>query len=146
MIKATLEECKMGLRHIATTPVRLLHQEWNDFFENSSSDAKLLMIPHSQGNIHQMNGLLDYDERGRERILVVAIAPGGYSYRETCGQLVHYMAKGNRDFIPRLDSKGRRRSKDRKAPWLDHTIMSPTYRDEIFYRIKVYQLSGGTRI
>ena len=152
-IKADLEECKMGLRHIATTPVRLLHQEWNDFFENSSSDAKLLMIPHSQGNIHQMNGLLDYDER-RERILVVGIAPGGYSYRETCGQLVHYMAKWNRDFIPRLDSKGRRRSKDtiielkshRKAPWLDHTIMSPTYRKPLRQRIKQYISSQGQEI
>ena len=38
------------------------------------------MYCHSQGVIHVRNALIDYPEELRQRILVVAISPGGYIY------------------------------------------------------------------
>lgn len=88
-----LPECLMGLDYIATEPVRQLHKMWSSFFDKSSANAKFLMVCHSQGTIHVRNALLDYPPELRERILVVAIAPGGYIYKETCANLIHYRAE-----------------------------------------------------
>ena len=49
--------------------------------------------------------------------------------------MLHYRVRKGRDFIPYLDSKGAERSKasiitiesDPKAPFHDHSFMSPTY-------------------
>jgi len=130
-----LQECKMGLKCIATDPVRQLHKMWNDFFEKSSANAKFLMICHSQGAIHVRNALLDYSPELRKRILVVGIAPGGYVYRETCAEVAHYRVKWWRDFVPRIDFNGSKREKDTtitldshpNAPVFDHDFTSPTY-------------------
>ncbi len=67
--KVDAVEGKIGLSFIATTPVRLLHQQWNDFFKNCSPNAKILMYCHSQGAIHVRNALVDYPEELRQRIL-----------------------------------------------------------------------------
>ena len=99
-------ECNMGLNYNATPPVRQLHQMWNNFFEKASASAKFLMICHSQGAIHVRNALLAYPPEIRDRILVVAIAPGGYIYKETCAQVIHLRVNGLRDPIPRIDRKG----------------------------------------
>jgi pimeloyl-ACP methyl ester carboxylesterase len=125
----------MGLEYIATEPVRQLHRMWNSFFEISSADAKFLMVCHSQGAIHVRNALLDYPPDFRERILVLAIAPGAYIYKETCAKVIHYRAEWWRDFVPRLDRSGATREKDfvvtlashPKASAFDHEFMSPTY-------------------
>ena len=86
---------------------------WNSFFEKSSASAKFLMVCHSQGAIHVRNALLDYPPELRERIIVVAIAPGGYIYQQTCAQVIHYRnASKWRDFVPRIDKKGIARSKE----------------------------------
>jgi hypothetical protein len=66
-----LVECILGLKFIATDPVRQLHKMWNSFFERSSKNAKFLMICHSQGAIHVRNALLDYPPALRDRILVL---------------------------------------------------------------------------
>lgn len=105
-----LPECIMNLSYFATPPVRQLHKMWNSFFERSS--ANFLMICHSQGAIHVRNALLDYPQGLRDRILVVAIAPASYIYQGTCAQLIHYRAEAFRDFIPRFDISGARRSKN----------------------------------
>ena len=102
----------MGLNYIATEPVRQLHKMWNSFFEKSSANAKFLMICHSQGAIHVRNALLDYPPELRERILVVAIAPAAYIYKETCAKVIHYRAEWWRDFVPRFDRAGAKREKD----------------------------------
>ena len=107
-----LIECKIGLDYIATEPVRLIHKMWNSFFEKSSASAKFLMVCHSQGAIHVRNALLIIPPELRERITVVAIAPGGYIYQQTCSQVTHYRnASKWRDFVPRIDKKGIARSK-----------------------------------
>lgn len=42
-----LLECMLGMSHIATEPVRQLHMMWNDFFKNTSSNSRFLMICYS---------------------------------------------------------------------------------------------------
>lgn len=134
--RADLLECKLGLSYIATEPVRLIHQMWNSFFERSSASAKFLMVCHSQGAIHVRNALLDYPPELRKRIMVVAIAPGGYVYQQTCAQVTHYRnASARRDLVPRIDRDGAVRSKETivdvvshpDAGWFDHGFQSLTY-------------------
>lgn len=143
-------ECQLGLNNIATEPVRLLHQMWNNFFENNDSSARFLMISHRQGNIHLKNGLLDFSEELRQRIDVVAIAPGGYIYPESCGKLWHYCAAPYRDIVPQFDRAGAQRAKDTiirlkshpDAPWFDHPFLSPTYKRALGDHIKEYITNG----
>ena len=138
--RTDLIECNMGLNYIATEPVRLIHQMWNSFFDRSSATAKFLMVCHSQGAIHVRNALLDYPPELRERIIVVAIAPGGYIYQESCIQVTHYRnASKWRDPVPRIDKKGAARSKETivdiashsDAGLHDHRFLSPTYYDAL---------------
>ncbi|MBS0622015.1 MAG: DUF687 family protein [Verrucomicrobia bacterium] len=144
-------ECELGLKYIATEPVRQLHKIWNSFFELSSAGAKFLMICHSQGAIHVRNALLDYPPELRERILVVAIAPAAYIYQETCAQVIHYRAEGWRDFVPRLDRAGAKREKDTivtlashpDAAAFDHAFMSPTYQKLLKQQIINYIIKDG---
>jgi hypothetical protein len=72
------------------------------FFEKSSANVKFLMICHSQGAIHVRNALLDYSPELRKRILVVAIAPAAYIYRETCAKVIHYRAEWRRNFFAKV--------------------------------------------
>ncbi len=144
-------ECGLGLNYIATEPVWQLHKMWNSFFERSSANAKFLMICHSQGVIHVRNALLDYPPELRERILVVATAPGGYIYQETCAQVIHYRAEWWRDFVPRLDKSGSQREKGSiinlnshpDASVFDHELTSPTYQERLQHHIRRYIKSQG---
>lgn len=146
-----LPECIMGLNYIATEPVRQLHKMWNSFFEKSSADAKFLMVCHSQGVIHVRNGLLDYPPELREKILVVAIAPAAYIYKETCGDFFHYRAEWWRDIVPRFDGAGAKREQDSivtlashpDASGFDHEFMSPTYLESLQKHIRNYKNSKG---
>ena len=124
---------------------------WNSFFDKSSANAKFLMICHSQGAIHVRNALLDYPPELRERILVVAIAPAAYIYRETCADVFHYRAEWWRDLVPRFDIFGSARAKDTivtltsdpNASALDHEFMSPTYQAKLRQHITNYIQSRG---
>lgn len=153
-IDIDLMECTMGLNYIATEPVHQLHKMWNSYFEKASAKGKFLMVCHSQGAIHVRNALLDYPPELRERILVVAIAPGGYIYKETCAQVIHYRAAANRDFIPQIDRAGAIRSRETifdleshpDAPGMDHTLRSPTYHRELREHITNYINMNGSGI
>lgn len=143
---ADLKECSKGLNYIATEPVRQLHRMWNSFFEKSSTNAKFLMICHSQGAIHVRNALLDYPAELRKRILVVAIAPAAYIYQESCAKVIHYRTNAWRDFVPRLDIVGGKRAKEmimdldshHDAALFDHEFASPTYRLKLQKHINNY--------
>ncbi|MES2198700.1 MAG: RHS repeat-associated core domain-containing protein [Chlamydiota bacterium] len=147
---ADVKEAKQGLKHIATTPVRLLHKLWNDFFDNSSEEATFLMICHSQGAIHVRNALLDYPPNLKSRITVVAVAPAAYIYRVSCAGATHYRASRLRDPIPRIDQQGAKREGDSiieltsapGAPFFDHPINSPTYQQDMLIRIAKYTKSS----
>ena len=122
--------------------------------EKSSAKTKFLMICHSQGAIHVRNALLDYSPELRARILVVAIAPGGYIYQETCAEVIHYRAEWYRDCIPRLDREGAIREHDTtvtlashaNAPYFDHEFMSPTYLETLQWHINNYIRTKGKEL
>ncbi|PJD93788.1 MAG: type IV secretion protein Rhs, partial [Parachlamydia sp.] len=152
-IAVDLNECHMGLNNIATEPVRQLHKMWNSFFERSAANAQFLMICHSQGVIHVMNSLLDYPPELRERIIIVAIAPGGYIYEECCARVTHVRVKKHRDLVPRFDQKGAQRAKGTiiedshpNASFFDHSFTSPTYRRELINSIRSYIAIQGQEI
>ena len=109
--------------------------------------AKFLMVCHSQGAIHVRNALLDYPPELRKRIIVVAIAPGGYVYQQTCAQVTHYRnASAQRDPIPRVDRTGAARSHGTiinvvshpDAGWLDHGFQSLTYENYLRDAIAIF--------
>lgn len=145
-------ECMLGLNFIATEPVRQLHVMWNSFFDKSR-ETNFLMICHSQGAIHVRNALLDYPQELRERILVVAIAPGGYIYQESCKSVTHYRVPFPGDFVPDLDFSGAKRAQNSiallsshpDAPLWDHSFMSPTYTKTLKNRINKYLRDGGLK-
>jgi len=153
-IAVDLIECHMGLTNRATEPVRQLHKMWNSFFERSSSNAQYLMVCFSQGVIHVRNSLLDYPPELRERMIVVAIAPGGYIYQKCCSQVLHVRAKKHRDPIPRLDQRGSQRANETiveldshpNASFFDHSFTSPTYESELIIRISKYIATQGKKI
>lgn len=117
---------------MATDPVRLLHQQWNEFLANSN--MPFLQVCHSEGAIHVLNALLTYPEDLRKRIIVLAVAPAAYISRDLCMRVTHLVSNG--DIIPRLDQEGRinchedihylERHPDSNH-FCDHAFESPTY-------------------
>lgn len=98
--------------------------------------------------------MLDYDEAIRDRIIVLAIAPGGYIYQESCAQVIHYRADAHRDFVPRIDRAGAKRAKGTiidlvshpNADRFDHSFISPTYERALQDGIERYINSRGQGI
>lgn len=142
-----LIECSMGLKYIATKPVKQLHAMWDNYFEKSSNAAQFLMICHSQGVLHVRNALLDYPPELRDRISVVAIAPAAYVYEQTCAAVTHFRAANPvRDFVPRIDVAGARREQSTitdlashsDAGQFDHFFQSPTYKQEMQLKIELF--------
>ncbi len=146
-----LHECNLGLKYVATNPVRELHRMWSGFFAKSSAEARFLTICSSQGAIHVRNALLSYPNERRERIFVLAIAPAAYTYKETCAKVYHYRTSAWRDPIPRIDGAGARRARGTvidlashpDAPWFDHSFQSPTFEEQLQKRITNYLRSHG---
>ncbi len=137
--------------YCATPPVRLLHQKWDAYFANADPNIPLLVVCHSQGAVHIRNALMCYPKELRERIIVVAIAPGAYIHKSLCKQVTHYVTKFHRDFIPWIDIEGRIINREnvivlpshKDAPYFDHSFRSPTYEEALYDEIKCYKLSYG---
>ena len=144
--KFDLVECGLGLKGVLTEPAALLQQQWNTFFSQNPSDRLFLQVCHSQGAIHVRNALMDYPEELRNRIKVVAVAPGSYIPRELCHSSIHYVLPG--DIVPKFDIKGRQKCKkntvvlkpDPNVQEDVHSFRNPVYRrplqDEIKEHIK----------
>ena len=79
------------------------------------------------------NALRTMPKELRDRIYVIAVAPGAYIDAELCGGIVHLVSQ--RDIVPWSDFAGRLRcrdtieylSPDQDAPLFDHGFDSPTY-------------------
>ncbi len=72
----------------------------------------------------------------RNRLIVVAIAPGAIVPKELCHMSYNYVSKG-RDFVPLTDIEGMRKYGNQlihldphpKAKLWDHDFLSPTFAD-----------------
>jgi hypothetical protein len=150
LVPNDLVECVIGLNYIATNPVRAIHAAWDRFFAEYP-EGSYLQICHSQGAINVRNALLSYDEGRRNQISVLAIAPAAYMYAETCKEVHHFRAPIYRDIVPYFDVCGMIRSWDtittvkchKDAGLMDHTFLSPTYKDIIKDRITSFKKDNG---
>ena len=141
-----LRQCFFELVNFRTSaPVFKLHEKWDEFFSNCKRDDEFfLQFCHSQGAIQVRNALMLYPPELRERIVVVAIAPGAYITQNLCGKVFHYVSR--RDIVPLFDRRGKRLEKDtliRLNPhptvrFFDHHFLSPTYRTAIHHHLKQY--------
>lgn len=141
--------CEMMLNYQITEPSMLLHQAWNDYFQNAGPTATVLVIGYSGGNIATRNALLTYDPELRKRISVLGIAPGAYVDPDICGGVRHYRSK--RDFVPKIDTYGAKKyagtiydlePHPKANKLLDHTIQSPTYAPHLKKNIALYLKHG----
>lgn len=125
-----------GQKRVATNPIGLLHQQWDDFFDNAPPGSECLQYAFNDGAIHVENALQSYNPERAKRISIVGIDPGGCFSFESCGSVRYYKnASVWRDPIPKLDptavTKGIETMFDAKsypqASFSYHQFTSPAY-------------------
>ncbi len=144
-------ECIVNILGFNTKPVTLLQHEWDEYFKNCPEGGIIIHYCHSQGAILTRNALRGYDETLRQRIHVIAVAPGAYIDENLCGSIVHLVSKN--DIVPWCDLPGRIRNKhnivllDRHpdASYFDHAFQSPTYRQPVKERTDYIRNTYGDR-
>src|SRR5690606_7981237 len=84
----------------------LLQSEWEAFHEANTHlpDAKLLQFCHSQGAIDVRNALENSPQEIRDRIIVVAIAPGAIVPDALCFRSYNYASE--KDIVYKLEPRG----------------------------------------
>lgn len=120
-----------------TKAVKNLQARWDAHFRFASPGSFLFHFCHSEGAIITRNALMKYPEELRQRIIVVAIAPGAYIEGKYAHRVTHY--RSTRDVVPLFDFVGAYRCRDStvvlkphpQASWFDHSVDSPTYRRAI---------------
>lgn len=91
-----------ALNYFGCSPktAKLAIANWTEFHERNKDNpqAKYLQFCHSQGAIHIRNGLEQAPQEIRDRVIVVAIAPGAIITPDLCFQSFNYASK--RDVVP----------------------------------------------
>lgn len=142
-----------------TAAVKLLREEWKEAFDQESFQDDILHICYSEGVIITRNALRHVPQKHRDRIIVVAIAPGAYIPSNWVKDVRHY--RSNRDFVPLLDPvnmiatairdqyNGKKTVIDLMphpdAPWWDHDFDSPTYESPLIKEINSYLKHSGAQ-
>lgn len=138
-----LQECAMGLRQsVATDPVWHLHAMWDEFFDQAGEDETFLQICHSQGCIHTRNALESYDPQRRQRIRVLAVAPGGYMHNTDDKQYhsVRHL-KTKSDIVPKLDREGKGEAEGVEVldcEGMQHSFDCPVYQEPLRQALQDY--------
>lgn len=128
-----------------------IHKMLDDFFKQASANATFLLYCHSRGVLYTALALEQYPEELRQRINVVAIAPGGYIREGLCKSVVHYVSKA--DIVPCIDRVGKERCLNSiimldphpNEPWinrhmkLDHGLQSETFKKPIITEFAAYK-------
>ena len=135
--------------YMETKGVVQLRQKWDAYFAIAGPNAMLYHQCHSEGAIVTRNALMGYPEEYRKRMIIDAFAPGGYIDEDLAFQVTHY--RSTRDIVPLLDFVGRYRCRETTvvlkphadAPFFDHPIDSPTYRDIREDNITIYTQTYG---
>lgn len=134
-------ESGLNLCGVATPPSILLA----DLLASYPPEYQILLAGHSQGVIHIKNATPHLDEDLRQRISVLAIAPGAMLPDDTFKSARHYASF--RDFVPMADMliHGTYNhaplyvlTPHPKASWHDHGIQSPTFSDILNQQITTH--------
>lgn len=142
---ADVVRCFFELYFYAQTPaVKNLQARWDAYFAYAGENSHIFHACHSEGAIITRNALMTYPEELRNRIIVVAIAPGAYISKQYAHQVTHY--RSTRDVVPFFDFVGAYRCRDStvvlkphpEASWFDHSVNSPTYQKSVKYQIDTY--------
>jgi RHS repeat-associated protein len=132
-----LFECAANFLGFQTDPCFRLREQIVDYF-SENPNGRYLLVAHSQGCIITRNVLRYLPQELRERISVIAVAPGAYIDETLCKNVVHLVSQ--RDFVPHLDPLGRSIAakqgtlkilKPLSGKLLDHCFTSETYEDAI---------------
>lgn len=128
---------------VPSGPSLVIRQIWREFFQRCPGE-RFLQFCHSKGTIYVRRALESLSEEERSNIEVVSIAGATYIPKELCYRVAHYVSE--RDIVPKLDPRGRKGCTQNtivlqphsQAPFFDHTLMSPTYRDAIERHLSAY--------
>ena len=144
--------CLRNRRGYISPPAARLVIKWCKFASmNEGPSKKYLQDCHSGGAIHVKNALEAAPTPTRNRLIVVAIAPGAIVPKELCYESYNYVSKG-RDFVPLTDIEGMRKYGDQviylkphpKAKLWDHDFRSPTFRGVLRRHITEFdKMNGG---
>ena len=132
-----------------TEAVKNLQARWDAHFLHAGPGSFLYHECHSEGAIITRNALMRYPEELRQRIIVVAIAPGAYIDDKYAHSVTHY--RSTADIVPLFDFVGALRcshstvvlSPHPKAPIFDHSISSPTYQKARQFELDSYKEQFG---
>ena len=148
---ADVQECLRNRRGYISKPAAQMLILW-DLFTRVHKDpsVKLLFICHSGGAIHVKNALEAAPQHIRDRIIVVAIAPGAIVPREICHNSYNYVSK-NRDLVPLSDVEGMRKYGNQlihldphpDAKRWDHDFRSPTFAGVLQKHIAKFKAENG---
>ena len=119
----------LGRRGIAGEAVKKIHENWNEHF-NKNPGEYMFWECHSCGVVDTRNALLTFPKHLRERIVIVAVAPGCFISKHLCASVVHLVSSC--DIVPRLDPIGCYINRDtieviKGRGLTDHYIRNPIY-------------------
>lgn len=122
--------------------VRELHKLWYDYFANAGPNATFLTICHSRGSVYVRNALMTFPKELRDRIEVIAIAPGGYIDENLCKSVKHFVS--SKDLVAKIDKCGREACAhtityvEGNSWFSDHNFTSKIYRTDLENGIQKY--------
>jgi hypothetical protein len=118
--------CLNHLFEYSPVTAKLLQKEWQDFHEYNADNpnAKLLQICHSQGAIHVKNALQNCPAEIRDRIIVIAIAPGAIVPDKLCFKAYNYASE--RDIVYKFEP-----SRPTLLPGVIDDVLIPRFGDPI---------------
>ncbi len=96
-----LEILGANYSRISPNTAKELQNNWTSFHEEmkDSPDSKYLQFCHSQGAIHVRNALLASPKEIRDRVIVIAIAPGAIVPKNLCYMSYNYAS--SKDIVPK---------------------------------------------
>jgi len=130
-----------------TEATKVLREHVIHYLATTPSYALCLIVAHSEGCIYSNNMLESLCKEFQQRIVVLAIAPGGFINPDYCKQVFHYTS--THDFVCDLDPEGKARNKDnfhviekhKDASFWDHEFASPTFKDVLERRINNFLIT-----
>ena len=119
--------------------VKKIHENWDRHFDKNPGKY-LFWICHSCGVVDTRNALKAYPPHLRDRIVILALAPGGFIESDLCAAVLHVVS--SYDPVPRLDPIGWIRCSHtievvKGQGFTDHLVTHNMYKDAT---INYYQL------